>query len=165
MKSFLGLLLLSLSSVMWGQNGFNTAWPDKPVVFDQVTDGAAVVSGHWVDAGKKPDMAGPSVSQISCDHKICREEQANLVVIDNLFSMTVDHAEYAVERWNSKEIVAATANTANTDGTCHVRLTLKFDRVNKRVYWMQSITEPTTDRFCTAAGLTLELKGDTAWVK
>jgi hypothetical protein len=162
MKNVLGLLLL-LSSVMWGQKGFHTVSPDQPVPFNQVGDDYAYVRGHWVDAGKELSLTGPSVSLISCNRTMCNEEQANIVVMGNMFTISTGHVEYEVERWNSKEIVAATR--PNEAASCHVRLTLKFDRVNKRVYWMQSLTEPANDPICAASEAKLELKDSTMWVK
>jgi len=46
---------------------------------------------------------------------------------------------------------------------------MKFDRVQKRIYWMQTLSEPLTDLpkmskdICDAVGMNLELKADAMW--
>jgi hypothetical protein len=78
--------------------------------------------------------------------------------------MTTDYLEYKIERFNNKEIVAAT-----TQGDCRVRTVLKFDLVHKRVYWMMAPSEPSNDLprasrdACDSTQMNLELKGETMW--
>lgn len=113
-------------------------------------------------------MLRPSISQISCDHssKVCYEKQANVVVINDMFTLTADFVEYTVERWNKREIVASTVQ-----GICRVRNVIKFDRVNSKVYWMQTVSEPLNDLpkkkqdTCNDAHMYLELKASTMWKK
>jgi hypothetical protein len=164
----LGLLFLSTAAL--GQHGFNTVIPDQPVDFGQVNDSNAWVRGHWIaadPASKKDELAGPSTSEISCNHssKTCIDTNANIVVIGSTFELSGGHDEYAVERWDSREIVAS-----NVGGICRVRNVLKFDRVQKRVYWMQVLSEPIDDlpkgiKECKLVGMNLELKNSTLWVK
>lgn len=165
----LGLLFLSPAAL--GQHGFNTVIPDQPVDFGQVNDSNAWVRGHWIaadPASKKDELAGPSTSEISCNHssKTCTDTNANIVVTGSTFELSGGHDEYTVERWDSREIVAS-----NVGGICRVRNVLKFDRVQKRVYWMQVLSEPIDDlpkgtkETCKLVGMNLELKNSTLWVK
>ena len=111
-----------LPSAALGQNGFSTVIPDSPVNL-QVTDSYISVSGHWVSLDKQSELSGPSVSEISCDRKVCHESQANMTVFkDGTFTLNADYIEYTVERRNSKELVAATIV-----GVCKIRSVLKFD--------------------------------------
>jgi len=160
------ILLCVMSAMAWGQNGFNTLVPDTPVNILVHSDDV-YVEGHWVPVDKDDKnsvMTGPSVSEINCTPKVCSEAQANIVAIGNTFTLHADNLEYTVERWNSKEIVAATVG-----GICRVRTVLKFYRVNKHVYWMQSLSEPTNDLpkmrkdLCNAVGMYLELKANTVF--
>jgi len=155
-----------------GQNGFDLLIPnDPPADVTQVGDSWASVKGHWVPVDPSDvnsRLAGPSTSEISCDRaeKVCRETQANITVMGNSFSLTADYIEYTVERWNNKEIVAS-----NVGGVCRVRSVIKFDLVNKKVYFMQALSEPVTDLaklskdVCNATGMSLELKNSTMWRK
>lgn len=165
MKQILILVVLmagSLAAV--GQNGFETVIPDRPVNLSQVNNSYAWVRGHWVG----PDMTGPSTSEISCDHanKTCTDTTANLAVSGNAFSMSGSQDNYTVERWNSKEIVAS-----NLAGDCRVRNVIKFDLVQKRVLFMQTLSEPIDDLpkglqdICKLTGMHLELKDSTMWRK
>ena len=84
----------------------------------------------------------------------------------NTFALSAGCDEYTIERWNSKEIVAS-----NVGGACKVRNVIKFDRVHKRVYWMQALSEPIDDLpkglkdSCKLVGMNLELKNSTLWRK
>ena len=117
---------------------------------------------------KKANLTGPSASEISCDRadKVCHETQANITVIGDSFALTADYLTYTVERWNAKEIVASTVG-----GRCRVRSVIKFDRVNKKVYFMQALSEPVTDLpklakdVCDASSMSLELKDGDLWRK
>jgi hypothetical protein len=152
--------LLTASAV--GQNGFTTVTPDQPVSFFQVNDSSAWVRGHWVG----PDMVGPSVSEISCDRSsmTCTDTQATIYVDGAMFSLDSNQDEYTVERWDKKAIVAS-----NVGGICRVRNVIKFDREEKRVYYMQTLSEPTEDLpklsqdVCKFASMHLELKDRTMW--
>lgn len=168
MSLFVILLFTMFSTAAWGQNGFTTLVPDQPANI-QVTSGDVYVEGHWMPVNKddkKSAMTGPSVSQINCTPKVCSEAQANMVVLGNTFTLNADTVEYTVERWNSKEIVAATIV-----GICRVRTVLKFDLVNKRVYYMQSLSEPTNDLpkmskdICNGVGMYLELEANAVFEK
>lgn len=152
-----------------GQNGFSPVIPDEPVDFSQVTDSSAWVRGHWIavdPTDKKDELTGPSTSEISCNTKACTDTNANIVVMGQTFALSGGYDEYTVERWNSKEIVAS-----NIGGACHVRNVLKFDRVKKKVYWMQTLSEPIDDLpkglkdSCKLVGMNLELKNSTLWRK
>jgi hypothetical protein len=156
------VVMTSLAAV--GQNGFNTVIPDRPVNLSQVNNSYAWVRGHWFG----PDMTGPSTSEISCAHasKTCTDTTANIAVDGNAFSMSASQDEYVVERWDSKEIVAS-----NVVGLCKVRNVIKFDLVQKRVYFMQTLSEPNDDLpkamqdSCKMAGMHLELKDSAMWRK
>jgi hypothetical protein len=165
------ILVFVLTSLAVAQNGFDPVIPDKPVEFSQVNDSYAWVRGHWaaVDpTDKKGEMTGPSTSEISCSHsgKTCTDTNANIVVMGNTFALSGGYDEYTIERWNSKEIVAS-----NVGGDCRVRNVIKFDRVQKRVYWMQTLSEPIGDLpkglrdTCKLVGMNLELKDSTLWLK
>ena len=171
MKRTLSLLLVVFGSVAFAQNGFVTTIADTPVNFSQVSDTSAWIEGHWapVDpSDRKSAMLGPSISQISCDHsaKACYEKQANIIVVGDMFSLNADYVEYTIERWNAREIVAS-----HIEGSCRVRNVIKFDRVNGKVYWMQTLSEPLNDlpkreqNICKEAHMYLELKASTMWKK
>jgi len=165
------ILVFAFTSLATGQNGFDPVIPDEPVDFSQVNDTYAWVRGHWaaVDpTDKKDQLTGPSTSEISCgqNSKTCTDTNANIVVMGNTFALSGGHDEYTIERWNSKEIVASSVG-----GTCRVRNVIKFDRVQKHVYWMQTLSEPIGDLpkglrdTCKLVGMNLELKNSTLWVK
>ena len=168
------LILVAVVVSAWqafGQGGFVTTIPDRPVGFSQVTDSGAWVQGHWVPVDPtdvKSKLPGPSISEISCDRsgKVCYEKQANIQVMGDTFAMNADYVEYTVERWNGKEIVAS-----NIQGACRARNVIKFDRVNKKIYWMQTLSEPVNDLpepskdMCKYADMNLELKDSTMWKK
>src|ERR1700751_2089834 len=137
-KQFVIVACLMLSTTAWGQHGFSTLVPDKPVHL-QVESDSLYVTGHWMPVNKddkKSVMTGPSVSEITCDRKVCNEKQANIVVTGNAFTLIPDYVEYTVEHWNNKEVVASTVV-----GICRVRLVLKFALVNKQVFWMQYLSD------------------------
>jgi hypothetical protein len=112
---------------------------DAPVDFTQVRDSDAYVKGNWVALGEHSKLPGISVSEITCDRgsKICRELQGNLIVSGNMFSLVPDDVEYNVVRWTSEETVATSIR-----GICKTINSLKFDRKNKKVYAIQSLSEP-----------------------
>src|SRR5713101_3086194 len=143
MKRFSILLsiLMILSTLAVGQNGFTPTIPDQPVHL-HTTGSYAQVQGHWVSItdDKKFTLPGPSISDILCYQKVCHEKQANIILMGDTFTMNTDYIDYGVERWTNKEIVASTI-----DGICRVRNVIKFDLVQKRVYWMQTLSEPTND--------------------
>ena len=171
MKRTLTLFVAVFGSVAFAQNGFVTTVPDTHVDFSQVSDTSAWIEGHWASvdpSDRKSAMLGPSISQISCDHsgKACYEKQANIIVDGDMFSLNADYVEYTVERWNAREIVAS-----HVEGSCRVRDVIKFDRVNRKVYWMQTLSEPLNDLpnreqdICKDAHMYLELKASTMWKK
>ena len=105
----------------------------------------------------------------SCNRSeaLCDEDEANIAVMGNTFTLSADRLEYRVERWTDKEIVAA-----NVGGICRVRNVLKFDLVQKKVYSMQALSEPIDEKLpkmskdaCKLVGMNLELKTNTLWVK
>jgi hypothetical protein len=161
------VLTASLAAV--GQNGFSPVLPDEPVDFSQVNDSGAWVRGHWVAADptdKKSELTGPSTSEISCDRegKTCADTTASITVMGNTFALSGGRDEYTIERWNSKEIVAS-----NVGGACRVRNVIKFDRVQKRVYSIQTLSEPIDNLpkglrdLCKLSSMNLELKNSTMW--
>jgi hypothetical protein len=161
------VLTTSLAAV--GQNGFEPVVPDEPVDFLQVNDSGAYVRGYWVavePSDERSKMTGPSTSEIICDreNKSCTDTTANIMVMGYTFALSGGQDEYTIERWNSKEILAS-----NIGGTCRVRNVIKFDRFQKRVYFMQTLTEPVDDLpkgvrdLCKLTGMNLELKHSTLW--
>ena len=171
MRRFVLLAMVTSSSLALAQNGFVTTVPDEPVNFSRVSDASAWAEGHWVPvdpSDRKSAMLGPSISQIFCDHsaKVCTEKQANIVVDGDAFALNADYVEYTVERWNTREIVAS-----HLEGSCRVRNVIKFDRVNSRVYWIQTLSEPFNNLpkreqdICRDAHMNLELKASTMWKK
>jgi len=171
MRRTLILVVVASASMALAQGGFVTTIPDEPVNFSQVSDTSAWIEGHWVPvdpSDRKSAMLGPSISQISCDHasNVCYEKQANIIVIGDMFSLNTDLVEYTIERWNTREIVASTVV-----GLCSIRSVIKFDRVNRKVYWMQTLSEPLNDLpkkrqdDCKDASMYLELKASTMWKK
>src|SRR5262245_37144886 len=95
---------------------------------------------------------------------MCHELQGNLVVSGNMFSLVPEAMEYKVVRWTSDEIVATSIN-----GICKALNSLKFDRKNKRVYAIQSLSEPIENLpkmsrdICNAVGSRWELRGETMY--
>jgi hypothetical protein len=170
------LLILAMtlgSSLASGQGGFETVIPSQPVHINADADasGYAYTTGHWVPidkSDKKSELAGPSTSEITCDRpeKVCHETQANMTVMDHSFSLSADYIEYKVVRWNAKEIVAQ-----NVNGLCRALNVLKFDLVQKRVYYSQTLSEPDNNLpkvskdLCDMIGMNLELKASTMWRK
>lgn len=160
------VLTASLAAV--GQGGFVATIPDQPVDLSQVNSTFAWVRGHSIALDKKSELPGPSTSEISCDRKSrkCYDTTANIMVTGNDFAMSGGHDEYEVERWDDKEIVAS-----NVGGICRVRNVIKFDLVQKRVYALQTLSEPVDDLpkgirdSCKLVGLNLELKDSTMWRK
>lgn len=85
---------------------------DEPA-FIYIHDSYVSASGVWVDKEHKNPPAGPSVSDITCvrAERTCEESQAMMVDFgDSTFTLTADHAEYQIDRWNEEEIVATCAN-------------------------------------------------------
>jgi hypothetical protein len=85
---------------------------------------------------------------------------------DGTFSVDANYVEYEVERWNTREIVAK-----NVRGMCRMLNVLKFDLVQKKVYSLSTLSEPTNDlpklsrELCAVSGTNLELKDMTIWKK
>jgi hypothetical protein len=132
------LLILALAGAPEQKLQFNPV-VDTPVDFTQVRDSDAYVKGNWVPLNERSKLPGVSMSEITCDRhlNLCRELQGNLVISENMFSIVPDQVEYKVVRWNSEEIVANAIG-----GTCKTLNSLKFDRKNKKVYAIQSLSEP-----------------------
>jgi len=111
-------------------------------------------------------MIGPSTSLIFCERSTnkCTDDNANIYSFGDTFSLDSSQEEYTVERWDKREIVAS-----NVSGICRVRNVIKFDRIQKRVYLMQTLSEPLDDLpkidqdVCKLVGLHLELKDSTTW--
>src|SRR5690349_17938322 len=142
MTRTISLALISLASVTAiAQQGFDTIVPDQPVILHVNSNGVGV-TGHWVALDQKSELSGPSVSEINCDHRKCVESQANMTVMkDGTFGLSADTVEYTIERWTEREIVAS-----NVGGLCRVRNVLKFDFVEKRVFSLQTLSEPIDER-------------------
>jgi hypothetical protein len=168
-RTLILLFVFAVSQQAMGQNGFESTFPDRPVDFSQVNDSGAWVRGHWVAADptdKQSQLTGPSTSEISCDRarKTCTDTTANIVVMGSTFALSGGQDEYNIERWNAKEIVAS-----NVGGACRLHNVIKFDRVQRRVYSMQTLSEPIDDLpkglrdICKLSGMTLELKNSTMW--
>jgi hypothetical protein len=162
----LSVMLATLPAA--AQGGFQTVIPDKPINL-QVTPDTLWVEGHWIALDKQSTLSGPSVSTISCDRHSgeCDEQQANITVMDNAFSLSADVLEYKIERWTNKEVVAS-----NVAGICKVRNVLKFDLEAKRVFSLQTLSEPVDEKLpqmskdaCKKIGMNLELKASTMWAK
>lgn len=138
---------------------------DRPVEI-QMTSGFVSVEGSWVALDERSTLAGPSVSRILCDkaESTCHESQSNITIIDNQFTLSADSVDYKIARWDSKEIVAQ-----NISGVCRVLHVLKFDLQNKKVYTLDSLSEPVEDLpkmardACNAIWLRLELRGGTSY--
>lgn len=125
------------------------------------------VSGVWVDRESKNPPAGPSFSDITCvrSEGTCEEAQANIVGFgDGTFSLTAAHAEYQIDRWNEEEIVAK----GQPAGICKVLNVLKIDLKLKKVYTLQTLSEPVNENLpklskdlCGLVNSTWELHEDT----
>ena len=129
------LVLLSVATAM-GQSGFKSVnLVEQNLSFVQVTDNAAYVRGHWVGG----DLIGPSTSTIFCQHDsmTCTDDNAQLIPLGNTFTLSGGQDVYRIERWNHQEIVAS-----NIGGICKIRNVIKFDRVHKQVFYMQTLSEP-----------------------
>ena len=165
----LAVLLLSALSAS-GQGGFVTVIPAQPLGDTLHVDvDYASVDGHWIALDDHSELAGPSVSSISCDRRrgMCEEEEANITVMGNSFTLSADHVEYQIERWTTTDIVAA-----NIGGLCRVRTVIKIDITSKRVYSSQNLSEPMDEKLskstrdiCKLTGMNLELKSSTLWVR
>jgi len=164
------LVVILLSGASFAQAGFDTVIPPQPLGDTLHIDPDYVtVDGHWIPSDEKSKMTGPSVSSIVCDRKegICEEEQGNITVMGNSFTLSADHLEYKIERWTAKDIVAS-----HIGGICRVRDVIKIDIEAKRVFYSQALSEPVDDKLpkmskdaCNLVGLNLELKQSTMWVK
>lgn len=164
------LIVVVLSGVSFAQGGFETLIPPQELGDSLHIDRDYVsVDGHWVPSDEKSKMTGPSVSSIVCDRKeaTCEEEQGNIMVMGNSFTLSADHLEYKIERWTAKDIVAS-----HVGGICRVRDVIKIDIEGKRVFYSQALSEPVDDKLpkmskdaCNLVGMNLELKQSTMWVK
>jgi hypothetical protein len=133
MKTVIAVTLFTLCGTLaFAQKGFTPVFDNRPADFTQIKDDYAWVKGHWVGE----HMVGPESSDISCDKKegTCTDTQANITVMGSTFVMSGDTAEYTVQRWNAKEIVAVIEGRA----PCRLRQVLKIDRQAKQVTWMIS---------------------------
>ena len=165
-RFFVIFLLLSPG---FAQTGFETLLPPQPLGDTLHIEPSYVsVDGHWVATGDSK-MAGPSVSSISCDRNegICEEEQGNITVMGNLFNLSADHLEYKIERWTSKDLVAA-----RIGGICRVRSVIKVDIAAKRVFFSEALSEPVDEKLpkmpkdiCNMTGMNLELKQSTMFIR
>jgi hypothetical protein len=139
---------------------------DRPASI-YIRNGYVSASGVWVDKERKNPPAGPSVSNITCVRSDgnCEEDQAMIVGFgDGTFTLTADHAEYRIDRWNEQEIVAKGQPT----GICKVLNVLRIDLKLKKVYALQTLSEPVNERLpklsrdiCSAGGSNWELHEDT----
>jgi hypothetical protein len=154
---------------MWGQPPPAVQRPSRigPQAPDLALSSRLVILSEVFARDNKSELTGPSVSEIHCDHKMCYESQANMTVFkDGTFSVDANYVEYEVERWNTREIVAK-----NVRGMCRMLNVLKFDLVQKKVYSLSTLWEPTNDlpklsrELCAVSGTNLELKDMTIWKK
>jgi hypothetical protein len=165
------LLLITLTAFVSAQEKTSQHHRTFPPMTNEPVDmqigvDSVYVTGHWIALDERSTLSGPSVSEISCEKatNVCHESQANIAVIDNMFSLTGDSVDYAVTRWNSNEIVAQ-----NISGVCRVLHTPKFDLKNKKVYALDSLSEPVENLpkmskdACNAVGLRLELRANTTY--
>ncbi len=172
-------LFLLLADALGAAQAAKYEWAKTPVksgAFVHLQDGLASIyihngyvgaSGVWVDAESKNRPAGPSVSNITCVRfdGTCEEEQAMIVGFgDGTFTLTADHAEYQIDRWNEEEIVAKGQPT----GICRVLNVLRIDLKLKKVYAFQTLSEPVNEHLpklskdlCSAVGSNWELHKDT----
>lgn len=166
-KRLLVVLVMMFATLALGQHSQFNPIVDSPVDFAQVSDSQAYVAGNWVALDERSKLPGVSVSEISCDRaqKVCHELQANLVFVGgDEFSLMPDAVNYNVVRWNSKEIVAQSIG-----GICKALNSLRFDLLTKRVYYLQSLSEPVeslpelSKKMCNAIGLRLELHAKSAY--
>ncbi len=166
-RLMLGMVLMS-SLLSFGQVRFDTVIPPEPLGgMLHIDRDTLFVEGHWVALDEKSKLSGPSVSTINCYRKrgICEEEQANINMMEDQFTLTADHLEYRIERWTEKDIVAS-----NVSGVCKVRHVIKVDVAEKRVYTSDTLSEPLDGNLpqlskdmCKMNGLNLELKRTTMW--
>lgn len=167
MKHFVLLVVLSASA--FAQAGFDTVIPPQPLGDTLHIDADFVsVEGHWVPTGDSK-LAGPSVSSISCDRNegTCEEEQGNITVMGNSFILSADHLEYKIERWTTKDIIAA-----RIGGACRVRSVIKIDLAAKKVFYSEALSEPVDEKLpkmskdiCKLTGMDLELMQSMMFVK
>lgn len=172
-------LILLLTDALGFAQAAKYEWAKTPVKsgeFVHLQDGLASVfihndyvsaSGVWVDAESKNPPAGPSVSDITCVRSdgTCEESQANMIGFrDGTFALTANRAEYQIDRWNEEEIVAKGQPT----GICKVFNVLRIDLKLKKVYALQTLSEPVNERLpklskdiCSAGGSNWELHKDT----
>ncbi len=83
---------------------------------------------------------------------------------DGTFTLTADHAEYQIDRWNEEEIVAKGQPT----GICKVLNVLRIDLKLKKIYAFQTLSEPVDEHLpklskdlCSAVGSNWELHKET----
>jgi hypothetical protein len=94
----------------------------------------------------------------------CTDNSATIYADGAIFSLDSNEEEYTVERWDKKAIVAS-----DVAGICRVRNVIKFDLEQKRIYFMQALSEPTEDLpklsqdTCKFANMHLELKDSAMW--
>jgi hypothetical protein len=112
---------------------------DTEADFTQVGDSNVYITGNWVAMDEHSKLPGVSMSEITCARnlKLCQELQGNLVVQGNMFSLVPDSKDYNVVRWDSEEIMATSVG-----GACKMANSLKFDRKNKKVYALESLSVP-----------------------
>jgi hypothetical protein len=159
------ILALSLTGSALGQanhHHFNVVVDDPKPDF-QVTADSAYAKGNWVALDKQSEIPGIDTSEVTCikSEKVCHEVQANLVDIgDGTFTLSGDAEDYPVVRWNKDEILAQYIG-----GVCRAANVIKFDLRAKKVYSLQTLTEPIeslhlpklSEDMCKAIGMSLEL--------
>src|SRR5690348_14489540 len=138
----LGLLVLISSVLLFAQTGPPPFQPmtQHPVLLQADPD-HIYVEGYWIPIDKQSTPTGPSVSEISCERREsnCHEAQANIIVVsEGIFTLVAASVDYRILRWNSKEVVARNEPT----GICRVVNVLKFDLQAKKVYALQTLSEP-----------------------
>jgi len=112
----------------------------------QASESEARAQGHWNATDTHTRIGGPAVSEIFCAkaQNTCTEHKANFDEhLDGTFSLSADTYVYGIDRWTPKELLASQIR-----GICHIKRTLKIDFTQSRVFFMDSLAEPTTLKEC-----------------
>jgi hypothetical protein len=147
MKRAALILAVLFTSAAFGQGGFVPLTAQPASI--QSSANAIYVRGYWTG-----NLSGPSTSEISCDRKVCREDAANMTVMEGgAFALSADHKEYAVTSWTTAEVVEVTEG-----GACHVRSTLRFDLIHGRVFSTSAVVGSSLGPLCDADALKMNLE-------
>lgn len=166
---------LILASLVFATVSLQPAWGQETALVsfhDETFPGIAkvYVDGHWTALDAQSKLDSLQSSRIDCVPSGCNEVIANLRPVgpNGAFDLYPNTRHYDIERWTPKEIIAATDIPSDD---CPVRIVLKLDRVQKRVFFTQSLLEPINPTLPTAKKLecsyakpmSLELKFGTAF--